>query len=98
MAMHNPPHPGGIIRRQCLDTLDLSVTEAAKGLGVTRQALSYLINGKAGISTVEGIWFKSGDLARFANGVRSLAGACAHTFAKGSAFQSRLAINIALVR
>ena len=32
MAMHNPPHPGGIVRRQCLDTLNLSVTEAAKGL------------------------------------------------------------------
>jgi antitoxin HigA-1 len=50
MAMHNPPHPGGIVRRQCLEALDLSVTEAAKGLGVTRQALSDLINGKAGIS------------------------------------------------
>ena len=50
MVMHNPPHPGGIVRRQCLDTLDLSVTEAAKGLGVTRQALSDLINGRAGIS------------------------------------------------
>ena len=50
MAMRNPPHPGGIVRRQCLDPLDLSVTEAAKGLGVTRQALSDLVNGKAGIS------------------------------------------------
>lgn len=50
MAMHNPPHPGGIVRRQCLEPLDLSVTEAAKGLGVTRQALSDLLNGKAGIS------------------------------------------------
>ena len=50
MAMHDPPHPGGIVRRQCLEALDLSVTEAAKGLGVTRQALSDLINGKAGIS------------------------------------------------
>ena len=50
MAMHNPPHPGGIVRRQCLDALDLSVTEAAKRLGVTRQALSDLINGRAGIS------------------------------------------------
>jgi addiction module HigA family antidote len=48
--MHNPPHPGGTVRRQCLDPLDLSVTEAAKGLGVTRQALSDLLNGKAGIS------------------------------------------------
>ena len=50
MPMHNPPHPGGIIRRQCLDPLGLSVTEAAAGLGVTRQALSDLVNGKAGIS------------------------------------------------
>jgi addiction module HigA family antidote len=48
--MRNPPHPGSIVRRQCLDPLDLSVTEAAKGLGVTRQALSDLLNGKAGIS------------------------------------------------
>ena len=50
MAMHDPPHPGGIVRRQYLEALDLSVTEAAKGLGVTRQALSDLINGRAGIS------------------------------------------------
>lgn len=50
MAMRNPPHPGGIIRRQCLAPLDLSVTEAAKGLGVTRQALSDVVNGKAAIS------------------------------------------------
>ena len=48
--MRNPPHPGGIIRRQCLDPLGLSVTEAAAGLGVTRQALSDLVNGKAGVS------------------------------------------------
>jgi antitoxin HigA-1 len=51
MAIHNPPHPGGIVHRQCLIPLKLSVTEAAKGLGVTRQALSDLVNGKAGIST-----------------------------------------------
>ena len=50
MAMCNPPHPGGIIRRQCLEPLGLSVTEAARGLGVTRQALSELVNEKAGIS------------------------------------------------
>src|SRR5439155_71251 len=50
MPMHNPPHPGGIIRRQCLEPLGLSVTEAAKGLGITRQALSDLLNGKAGVS------------------------------------------------
>ncbi len=51
MAMHNPPHPGGIVRRQCLEPLGLSVTRAAEGLGVTRQALSDLVNEKAGIST-----------------------------------------------
>lgn len=48
--MHNPPHPGGVVRRQCLKLLDLSVTRAAQGLGVTRQALSDLVNEKAGIS------------------------------------------------
>ena len=48
--MQNPPHPGGIVRRQCLDPLGLSVTEAAAGLGVTRQALSDLVNEKGGIS------------------------------------------------
>ena len=50
MPMRNPPHPGGIVRRQCLEPLELSVTEAAKGLGVTRQALSDLLNERAGLS------------------------------------------------
>ena len=50
MAMQNPPHPGGIVRRQCLEPLGLSVTKAAAGLGVTRQALSDLVNEKAGVS------------------------------------------------
>ncbi len=50
MAMQNPPHPGGVVRRQCLEPLGLSVTDAARGLGVTRQALSDLVNEKAGIS------------------------------------------------
>ena len=50
MPMYAPPHPGGIVRRQCLDPLGLSVTEAAKGLGVTRQALSDLVNERAGVS------------------------------------------------
>ena len=51
MAMQNPPHPGGIVKRQCLEPLGLSVTRAAEGLGVTRQALSELVNGNAGVST-----------------------------------------------
>ena len=50
MAMHNPPHPGGIVRRQCLEPLGLTVTRAANGLGVTRQALSELVNERTGVS------------------------------------------------
>jgi antitoxin HigA-1 len=50
MQMHNPPHPGEIIREDCLSALDLTVTEAAKGLGVTRKTLSAILNGRAGIS------------------------------------------------
>jgi addiction module HigA family antidote len=50
MAMHNPPNPGGIVRRQCLEPLGLSVTEAAEALGVTRQALSDVVNERAGVS------------------------------------------------
>jgi addiction module HigA family antidote len=50
MKMHNPPHPGEIIREQCLEALELSVTAAAKGLGVTRKALSELLNGHSGVS------------------------------------------------
>src|SRR5580658_9441687 len=50
MPMKNPPHPGRSIRHACLDPLGLSVTEGAKILGVTRQALSNIVNGKSGIS------------------------------------------------
>ena len=50
MPMQNPPHPGKIVRSDCLDPLGLTVTRAAQGLGVTRQALSDLVNGHAGIS------------------------------------------------
>ena len=50
MLMHNPPHPGQVIRRQCLEPLGLSVTRAAKGLGVSRNTLSMLLNGRLGIS------------------------------------------------
>lgn len=50
MAMHDPPHPGEIVKRQCLGPLGLTVTRAAQGLGVTRQALSELVNERTGIS------------------------------------------------
>jgi len=50
MPMKNPPHPGRSIRTACLEPLGLSVTEGAKVLGVTRQALNNVVNGKAAIS------------------------------------------------
>ena len=50
MLMHVPPHPGKILKKLCLEPLELSVTEAAKGLGVSRKTLSSIVNGKAGIS------------------------------------------------
>jgi addiction module HigA family antidote len=50
MPMKNPPHPGRSVRRACLEALGLSVTEGAKLLGVTRQALNNLVNAKSGIS------------------------------------------------
>ncbi len=48
--MHNPPHPGGTLREDVLPALGLTVTEAAKQLGVTRAALSRVLNGRAAIS------------------------------------------------
>ena len=50
MKVHNPPHPGEIIREQCIEPLGLTITAAAKGLGVTRKALSELVNGHSGVS------------------------------------------------
>ena len=50
MVMHDPAHPGEVIRELCLEPLELSVTEAAKALGVTRKALSELLNGRTGVS------------------------------------------------
>ena len=50
MLMHNPPHPGEVIKELCLDPLGLTVTAAAEALGVSRKTLSAILNGKAGIS------------------------------------------------
>jgi antitoxin HigA-1 len=50
MTMLNPPHPGRIVRQECLEALGLGVTEAAKALDVTRQTLNNLVNEKAAIS------------------------------------------------
>ncbi len=50
MPMHNPPHPGELVREDCLVPLGLSVTDGATALGVTRKTLSQIVNGRAGIS------------------------------------------------
>ncbi len=50
MAMKNPPHPGLSVRLDCLEPPGLTVTEGARVLGVTRQTLNDLVNGKAGVS------------------------------------------------
>jgi len=50
MGMHNPPHPGEIIKEICVEPLGLTVTKAAESLGVTRKTFSMLLNKKSGIS------------------------------------------------
>ena len=50
MGMFNPPHPGETVRELCLEPLGLTVTDAAKGFGVSRKTLSSLLNGRFGIS------------------------------------------------
>ena len=48
--MKNPPHPGRIVRQECIEPLGLTIKDAAERLGITRQTLNNLVNGKAGIS------------------------------------------------
>ena len=80
MPMANPCHPGEIVKYECLEPLGLTVTKAANGLGVTRQALSNVINGKGwgvggyGDPVFEGVRLDAGDLAGNADGLRSVAG------------------------
>lgn len=50
MRMHNPPHPGEILKELCLDPLGLTITEAAKALDVSRKTLSAIVNGRASIT------------------------------------------------
>jgi addiction module HigA family antidote len=50
MPMKNPVHPGRIVRADCIEPLGLTITEAARVLGVTRQALNNVVNGKSGVS------------------------------------------------
>lgn len=50
MLMHNPPHPGEVIKELCVEPLGLTVTDTAKALGVSRKTISNILNGHAGIS------------------------------------------------
>jgi addiction module HigA family antidote len=50
MHMHNPPHPGEILKELYIDPLNLTIVEIAKGIGVSRKSLSELVNGKFGVS------------------------------------------------
>lgn len=50
ILMHNPPHPGEVLRELCLEPMELTVTAAAEALGVSRKTLSAILNGRAGIS------------------------------------------------
>ena len=50
MVMKNPPHPGTVVLQECIEPLGLSITQAAAALGVTRNTVSELVNGKRGIS------------------------------------------------
>lgn len=48
--MYNPPHPGAVLRALCIEPMGLTITEAAKALGVSRKTLSAILNERAGIS------------------------------------------------
>jgi len=50
MKMHNPPHPGEVLKEFCLEPLNLTVTDASRAPGVSRKTLSAILNGRAGIS------------------------------------------------
>ncbi len=48
--MHNPPHPGAVLRELCVEPLGLTVSETAEALGVSRKTLSAILNERSGIS------------------------------------------------
>lgn len=57
ILMHNPPHPGEVLRELCIEPMGLTVTAAAEALGVSRKTLSAILNGRAGISPEMAIRF-----------------------------------------
>ena len=50
MTMYSPPHPGRVVRQECIEPLGLTITQAAEALGVTRQTVDRLVNERSGIS------------------------------------------------
>lgn len=50
MTMHSPPHPGRVVRQECIDPSGLTMGEAARALGVTRQTIDRLVNERCGVS------------------------------------------------
>ena len=50
MAMHSPPHPGRVVRQECIEPLGLTMAQAARALGVTRQTVDRLVNQRCGVS------------------------------------------------
>lgn len=60
MAMKNPSHPGRVVRSMCLEPHALTVTAAAAGLGVSRQALNNLVNQKAAMSAEMAVRLEKG--------------------------------------
>ncbi len=48
--MHNPPHPGEVMKKLCMEPLNLTVAATARALGISRKTLSEIVNGRAGIS------------------------------------------------
>ena len=98
MLMRDPPLPGGIIRRKCLQPLESKVTEAVTGLGVSRNTLSMLLYGRLGISPEMAIRFSQafqggepGKLVASADAARSLACAEAPGQDRGAQNCNRLA-------
>ena len=96
MLMHDPPHPGQVIKRQCLGPLRLTVTAAAKGFGVLRNTLSTLLNGRLGISPEvairlsQGFGGSPGELVAAADAVRLVARAATPGQDQGEEIRGRI--------
>jgi addiction module HigA family antidote len=82
MTMKNPPHPGGVVLRQCIEPLGLTITGAAEALGVTRNTLSELVNGKRGISPEMAVRLAQVSAARKRVGLCNRCSTTWHTFSE----------------